>query len=1317
MGRLWICAWVVLVAACVEPQLRQCPTVDCPMAMVCDGHGGCAMPEQLAQCLGQDEGAACSYSSQANVRIDGACAGGVCRQLGCGNGILTPNETCDDGNTINGDGCSADCQSAEKCGNGHVDPARGEQCDDGNTASGDGCQDDCKLPRCGDGIADPSLSEQCDAGDANSAAPDAPCRTNCQLPRCGDGVVDPLLGEVCDDNNNQSADGCSGDCRSDETCGNSITDALAGEICDDGNTDSDDGCSGDCRSLEVCGDGVINPGKGEICDDGNTVSGDGCSSDCKSLEVCGNGIVDTSSEQCDLAGANSNAPDAQCRTNCRLRTCGDSIVDPINREQCDDGMMNAEAPNACRTNCQNPRCGDGIQDTGEICDDGNTTSGDGCSADCHSLETCGNGIVDIAKGELCDAGMMNSNNPDAPCRPDCRPPRCGDGVRDILLGEGCDAGMANSNAPGATCRPNCQLARCGDTIVDTAAGEVCDDGNATAGDGCSADCRSNETCGNGIVDVVTGEQCDAAAMNSNAPNASCRPNCRVQRCGDGIHDTLLGEGCDAGAANSNAANAACRPSCQPRRCGDGIRDTLTEVCDDNNTLAGDGCSPDCQSDETCGNGVVDFIAGEQCDDNNSMARDGCSACRPEAAIVLTPNGAPNKRDSHALVYDGARRKVVMYGGWTADGNLADTWEWDGISWTQIFTSRAPGPRLDAAIAYDPKRKRVVLFGGFSANYTGYRGDTWEYDGVNWTQRTLPSNPPPTAAAAMAYDGVRGALLLYGGQSGDSTQPTATWSYDGTTWTRLTPAAHPGTREGHRMVWNAASGYVMLFGGGNNRTWTWNGTAWTDRGASTVASSGYNSNAMVFDANRQKVVMWDGTANVTWEWNAQMTRWDSTTAPTPPARSYISAAYDAARRQVVLFGGYGTVGTVPNENFADTWLRGPSTTVHAWTQPPPFVEPANRTAAGATYDPLRKRVVAFGGMGTSGDLAETWEWDGRQWQQIAATTPPTARDAAKLVYNTAARNVMLFGGDALVDLYTYNGTAWTAAAMSSGRTPTRNTPMTYDAARDRLVTFAGRDDAPNSTRRVLDTTWRWHSTTGWQLVTSAQEPPGRKGHGIAYDHVRQRTVLFGGFDDATTALSDVWEFDGTSWERMESTVGPNARTGLHVLYNPDARRVVVFGNSGGFTGEDLWEWTAAGWNQRQVLGTIPSRYRATIAYDAANHALVTFGGRDTNFNHFGTTRLLAYWPNTAVEACTSSQVDYDNDGKLGCADEDCWAQCTPLCAPGTTCPTGAPRCGDGTCQPNEDCAICPSDCGACTGTCGDFHCNSGETATNCPSDCF
>ena len=71
---------------------------------------------------------------------------------GCGDGVVTSPERCDDGNTIPFDGCSSDCQVEPKCtgsgpctstcGDGIV---VGEDCDDGNNADGDGCSSGCKV--------------------------------------------------------------------------------------------------------------------------------------------------------------------------------------------------------------------------------------------------------------------------------------------------------------------------------------------------------------------------------------------------------------------------------------------------------------------------------------------------------------------------------------------------------------------------------------------------------------------------------------------------------------------------------------------------------------------------------------------------------------------------------------------------------------------------------------------------------------------------------------------------------------------------------------------------------------------------------------------------------------------------------------------------------------------------------------------------------------------------------------------------------------------------------------------------------------------
>jgi cysteine-rich repeat protein len=107
----------------------------------------------------------------------------VCNANRCGNGIVEPGEECDDGNVIDGDGCSSTC-TLPRCGNGIVEP--GEECDDGNVIDGDGCSSICTLPRCGNGIVEPG--EECD--DGNTTEGDG-CSNSCTLPRCGNGALDP----------------------------------------------------------------------------------------------------------------------------------------------------------------------------------------------------------------------------------------------------------------------------------------------------------------------------------------------------------------------------------------------------------------------------------------------------------------------------------------------------------------------------------------------------------------------------------------------------------------------------------------------------------------------------------------------------------------------------------------------------------------------------------------------------------------------------------------------------------------------------------------------------------------------------------------------------------------------------------------------------------------------------------------------------------------------------------------------------------------------------------------------------------------------
>lgn len=183
---------------------------------------------------------------------------GSCQPSSCGDSYVREGEElCDDGADNGGYGlCSLDCTRVRECGDMITDPEEG--CDDGNEIDGDGC-DSCVLGSCGNNVKDPG--EPCDDG---NKVDDDECTNKCQLPACGDGVVQPLHKEECDDGNGVNTDSCLANCLV-ATCGDGFIHGGL-EECDDSNNVDGDGCSSICAFEEndLCGNGQVDPD--EECD-------------------------------------------------------------------------------------------------------------------------------------------------------------------------------------------------------------------------------------------------------------------------------------------------------------------------------------------------------------------------------------------------------------------------------------------------------------------------------------------------------------------------------------------------------------------------------------------------------------------------------------------------------------------------------------------------------------------------------------------------------------------------------------------------------------------------------------------------------------------------------------------------------------------------------------------------------------------------------------------------------------------------------------------------------------------------------------------
>jgi cysteine-rich repeat protein len=302
-----------------------------------------------------------------------------------GDGKKAGTEKCDDGNTINGDGCNGDCTSVETgwvCSGGSTTTtdawtfctagfyqndattpttcitqwgdglrAGSEKCDDGNTSDGDGCKSDC---------TDVESSWVCDGGSTVNVDTctfcttgfyqnDAITPTTC-VTQWGDGLEAGT--EKWDDENTSNGDGCKSDCSGVE----------AGWVCSGGSTSSADTCTlcaagyyqNDATNPTACvtiwGDGL--EAGTEKWDDANTVGGDGCMADCSEVEdgwVC--------------IGGSTTSVDAWSKW-----AAGWEQNDPSNPE------IWVEI------------CGDGLRVGKEAWDDKNLVNGDGCSSDWRDIE-------------------------------------------------------------------------------------------------------------------------------------------------------------------------------------------------------------------------------------------------------------------------------------------------------------------------------------------------------------------------------------------------------------------------------------------------------------------------------------------------------------------------------------------------------------------------------------------------------------------------------------------------------------------------------------------------------------------------------------------------------------------------------------------------------------------------------------------------------------------------------------------------------------------------------------------------------------------
>jgi len=177
-----------------------------------------------------------------------------------------------------------------------------------------------------------------------------------------------------------------------------------------------------------------------------------------------------------------------------------------------------------------------------------------------------------------------------------------------------------------------------------------------------------------------------------------------------------------------------------------------------------------------------------------------------------------------MVYDSARAVTVMFGGHKAPNRLGDTWEWNGTDWTLKATT-GPDEREYAAMTYDTFCGRVVLFGGQDA--TPHFHDTWAWDGTSWAQLFPTMSPSARYGSSMIYDPAWLRFVMFGGNTGGGETWAFGWDCTSGTWFPLQTQGSPPDRIHAGMAYVDDCSKAVLFGGlGSSRfadTWLYPST--------------------------------------------------------------------------------------------------------------------------------------------------------------------------------------------------------------------------------------------------------------------------------------------------------------------------------------------------------------------------------------------------------------------------------------------------------------------------------------------------------------
>lgn len=583
---------------------------------------------------------------------------------------------------------------------------------------------------------------------------------------------------------------------------------------------------------------------------------------------------------------------------------------------------------------------------------------------------------------------------------------------------------------------------------------------------------------------------------------------------------------------------------------------------------------------------------------------------------IVPNGTPPPgRYGHSALYDAPRSRVVMFGGRADSVVFADTWELslDGaMVWTEVVAG-GPAPRYRHAAIVDALESRMIVHGGRTD--TGMHADLWAFSLVENAWQPLPATGPtpyPMEGQLAVYDPtLRRMVVLH-------EMNRWTLDLDGPPeWTAFAAPATPTWRYRGTFTYDPVAHRAIAFGGDTytSRTDALALSSLTWSTLATDVSSGWNSATMIYDPMRDRMLLFGGsdrfvTLATTWELplDGPLAWRPLVTVGEPPSRVDHSAIYDPVRDRMIVFSGWhDPAGPSNGTVLADVWelsLGGVPTWLPMAISGAPAAGRQNHTAI---YDPVRDRMVVFGGRGAASHQLVALSLSGTPtWTFIDALNPLPTRFHHSAIYDADGDRMIVVGGeDGIVhstgayalDLGAQN--IWTE--LPNPPFLRRGHDAFYDPIADRMIVGPGIGVGGFSTdlpALALDEGGDWST-----VATTSYRPIGTTWYASAYDPRRDRWVFTGGFE-AGRYHWDTWLLERGTPIRPEVTCeGPLAWQTADAL---EARYVVT-----NPIGDDrVVEWTLASdraWPGYPKRGSLHVAHSETLAVPIAVPDTVAEGG--------------------------------------------------------------------------------------------------------------